>query len=157
MYLIPSNNKKSLFLFRRDLRLEDNTGLISALNYGGKVIPCFILDERLLDSTSIKSKNNNAIQFMIESLKDLDQQLKQKNARLYLFFGRPYNIIRDLIVEENIDSVHFNEDYTAFSKIRDDGIYSLCKKENIKCFRYSDSLLINDPRSIVKPFDGKFQ
>ncbi len=153
--MIPSNDEKSLFLFRRDLRLEDNTGLISALNHGGRVIPCFILDERLLDSTSIKSKNNNAIQFMIESLKDLDQQLKQKNARLHLFFGRPYNIIREIIVKENIDSVHFNDDYTTFSKIRDDGIYNLCKKEDIKCFRYSDSLLINDPRSIVKPFDGK--
>ena len=27
-----SNDEKSLFIFRRDLRLEDNTGLISALS-----------------------------------------------------------------------------------------------------------------------------
>jgi deoxyribodipyrimidine photo-lyase len=149
------SNEKSLFIFRRDLRLEDNTGLISAFNHGGRVIPCFILDKRLLDSTTIKSKNNNAIQFMIESLRDLEQQLDHKNARLHLFFGRPYNIIRELIAKENVDSVHFNDDYTAFSKKRDDDIYNLCKKKNIKCFRYSDLLLINDPRSIVKPIDGK--
>jgi deoxyribodipyrimidine photo-lyase len=87
------NNKKSLFIFRQDLRLDDNTGLISALNHGGVVIPCFILDNQLINTTPIKPKNNNAIQFMIESLKDLDQQLEQKNARLRLFSGRPDNIV----------------------------------------------------------------
>ena len=64
---------------------QDSTGLISALNHGGRVIHCFILDKRLLESTPSKLKNNNAIQFKLESLKDLDRQLKQKNARLHLF------------------------------------------------------------------------
>ena len=42
-----SNDEKSLFIFRRDLRLEDNTGLISALSQAAEhVIPCFILDEQ---------------------------------------------------------------------------------------------------------------
>ena len=92
---------------------------------------------------------------MIESLKDLDQQLKQKNARLHLFFGKVHGIIEELIAKEKIDSVHFNNDYTVFSKKRDDSIYNICRKRKMKCFRYSDSLLINDPRSIVKPSDEK--
>jgi deoxyribodipyrimidine photo-lyase len=148
-------NNKSVFIFRRDLRLKDNTGLISALNHEGVVIPCFILDNQLLNTTPTKPKNNNAIQFMIESLKDLDQQLEQKNARLHLFSGRPDNIVNELIVKENIDSIHFNDDYTLFSKKRDDRIQDICIKKNVKCFRYSDSLLISDPRSIVKLSDGK--
>lgn len=149
------SNEKSLFIFRRDLRLKDNTGLISALDHGAKVIPCFILDKRLLDSTPIKPKNNNAIQFMIESIEDLDQQLKQKNARLHLFFGKLHEIIAELMTKEKIDSVHFNDDYTVFSKKRDDDIFSLCRKRDVKCYRYSDSLLINDPSSIMRPSDGK--
>jgi deoxyribodipyrimidine photo-lyase len=92
---------------------------------------------------------------MLESLKDLDQQLKQKNARLHLFFGNMYKIIEELITKEEIESVHFNNDYTVFSKKRDDDICNICKKRKMKCFRYSDSLLINDPRSIVKPSDEK--
>lgn len=149
------SNEKSVFIFRRDLRLEDNTGLISALNHGGRVIPCFILDKRLLESTPSKLRNNNAIQFMLESLKDLDRQLKQKNARLHLFFGKVHEIIEELITKEKIASVHFNNDYTTFSKKRDDDICNICEKRKMKCFRYSDSLLINDPRSIVKPSDEK--
>ena len=34
--------RKALFLFRRDLRLEDNTGLIFALKSSEVVIPAFI-------------------------------------------------------------------------------------------------------------------
>ena len=40
--------KKSLFIFRRDLRLEDNIGLIEALQNSTEVIPCFIYDENLI-------------------------------------------------------------------------------------------------------------
>lgn len=150
-----SHNEKSLFIFRRDLRLDDNTGLKSALSQARYVIPCFILDEQLLNTTPAKQKNNNAIQFMIESLRDLDQQLKQKNSRLCLFFGKTNNVIKQLVIKENIGSIHFNDDYTVFSKTRDIGIYNICKEKGVKCFRYSDLLLINDPRSILKLSDGK--
>lgn len=52
-----SNDEKSLFIFRRDLRLEDNTGLISALGQAAEqVIPCFILNEQLLNTTPAKRK-----------------------------------------------------------------------------------------------------
>jgi len=41
--------KKSIFWFRQDLRLEDNTGLFEAVQSSEKVLPIFILDEYLLE------------------------------------------------------------------------------------------------------------
>ena len=41
--------EKSLFLFRRDLRLEDNTGLIFALKNSSSVIPAFIFTPEQID------------------------------------------------------------------------------------------------------------
>jgi DNA-binding Lrp family transcriptional regulator len=38
--------KSSLFIFRKDLRIEDNTGLLNALLLSEKVILCFIFDTR---------------------------------------------------------------------------------------------------------------
>ena len=67
--------QKSLFIFRRDLRLEDNTALINALKSSECVIPCFILDPRQVENKNNQYKSNNALQFMIESLRDLDRQL----------------------------------------------------------------------------------
>ena len=48
--------KRALFIFRRDLRIEDNTGLISALKYSQYVIPCFILDPLLVETIYIQNK-----------------------------------------------------------------------------------------------------
>ena len=41
---------KSLFIFRTDLRLEDNTALINALQSSEYIIPCFIIDPRQVES-----------------------------------------------------------------------------------------------------------
>ena len=38
--------KSALFIFRRDLRLDDNTGLLKALSLAEEVYPVFIFDPR---------------------------------------------------------------------------------------------------------------
>ena len=45
----PSMTRVSLFWFRRDLRLEDNTGLYHALKSGHPVLPFFLFDRNILD------------------------------------------------------------------------------------------------------------
>jgi deoxyribodipyrimidine photo-lyase len=88
--------KKSLFIFRRDLRLEDNTGLIAALKQSDLVIPCFIFDTRQIGENN-QYRSMHAIQFMIESLSDLEQQIKKRHGRLYLFFGIAEEVVETLI------------------------------------------------------------
>ena len=39
----------TLFWFRRDLRLSDNTAFFEALNSNTNVLPIFIFDEHILD------------------------------------------------------------------------------------------------------------
>ena len=63
----------NLFIFRRDLRLSDNVGLNYAMNNFENIIPIFIFTpEQISDKNKFKS--NNAIQFMIESLKELNSE-----------------------------------------------------------------------------------
>lgn len=75
--------KIGLHIFRRDLRLEDNTSLIEALQSCERVIPAFIFDDRQIKDNDYKS--DNAVQFMIACLKELNDQLHQLNARLLFF------------------------------------------------------------------------
>ena len=42
-------HQRALFIFRRDLRLEDNLGLVTALAATEEVIPAFIFDPRQTD------------------------------------------------------------------------------------------------------------
>lgn len=44
-YLMKSHG---MFIFRRDLRLDDNTGLLYALQNCKDIIPCFILDPKIM-------------------------------------------------------------------------------------------------------------
>jgi deoxyribodipyrimidine photo-lyase len=143
--------KKSIFIFRRDLRLDDNTGLIRALEESESVVPCFVFDPRQTEKNEYKS--DNAIQFMIESLKDLDSQLKEQDGKLFLFRGKAEDIVGELIRSMQIDAVCLNRDYTPFSRERDSEINRICQKNGIKCLQYCDAL-INEPDDVLKK-DGK--
>jgi len=140
--------KKSLFIFRRDLRLSDNTGLNNALAKSNKVVPCFIFDPRQIEDDN-KYKSNNAIQFMIESLKRLNAELHRQDATLYLFYDNAEDVIKNLITQETIDAVFVNRDYTPFSITRDNAIKTICSKHAVT-FEQSNDLLLHEPDTVTK-------
>jgi len=65
--------QKSLFIFRRDLRIYDNHALSEALRLSYKILPCFIFDPAQIQPHPYQSKS--ALHFMLQSLVDLQQQL----------------------------------------------------------------------------------
>ena len=128
-----------LFIFRRDLRLEDNTALIAALNSDKPVITCFILNPKQLEQNPYRGEP--AVYFLYNSLLDLKQQLEAKGGKLYIFHGEPTNIIENLVKQQNIEEVYINQDYTPFSKQRDVDMQAMCSKHNVKFNSYHDALL----------------
>lgn len=132
-------SKISIFIFRRSFRLYDNIGLINALKNSKKVIPIFIFTPEQIKKNQYKS--NNAIQFMIESLKELDKELKKKKSKLYFFYGKQHKIISKINKEIEIDSVYLNKDYTPYAIKRDKKIKKICSKNNINYFEFEDILL----------------
>lgn len=137
----------ALHVFRRDLRLDDNTSLIQALTLSEKVIPCFIFDKRQIELNDYKS--DNCIQFMIQSLKELDAKLRDKHSKLYFFYGIAEDVIRQLIECERVKAVFINRDYTPFSKSRDRDIEKICREQGVAFHSYADALL-HEPEEIHK-------
>ena len=76
--------KHNIFIFRRDLRIKDNTSLNYAMSNFENIIPIFIFTPEQISSKN-KFKSDNAIQFMIESLKEVDLYLKKYNSKLHIF------------------------------------------------------------------------
>lgn len=148
----------SIFIFRRSFRLKDNIGLINSLKLSKFVIPIFILTpEQLINNTF---KSDNCVQFMMESLEDLNQRLEKKDSRLFFFFGKPSDVI-DIILHDNvfgkdIESVFVNKDYSPYSKKRDHDIRTLCKKYDIDFNVYED-LLLNPVKSILTGSDTVYK
>lgn len=131
--------RRSLFIFRRDLRLHDNTALNAALRMSDEVILAFIFTKEQLEHNPYKG--NSALQFMIESLEDLNIELGKTGAKLYFFYDKPDNIVEKCIKELNIQAVFLNADYTPYSIQRDKKIESVCHKHQIDFFSYDDLML----------------
>ena len=136
-----------LFIFRRDLRLEDNTGLIYALKNFKTVIPCFIFTPEQIKDNPFRG--DPSLQFMIESLQDLAEQLRAKNGKIYYFFGTPEKIVTECIKKLEIEAVVINRDYTPYSVERDKKIHEVCSHHKIEFHSFDDSLL-NPPEATLK-------
>lgn len=137
----------SLFIFRRDLRIQDNTGLIKALELSNYVIPIFIFNKEQIEKEN-NYRSLNAIQFMIESLIDLEKNLNKKSAKLYLFYGENLKIIEKIKNNINLDAIFVNKDYTPYSTKRDQKISEFCSKNNISFNTFADTLL-NEPEDVI--------
>lgn len=142
----------AIFIFRRDLRIADNKGLQYALHNHKKVIPVFIFTPEQIGSSN-KYRSENAIQFMAESLKDLDTELKNKGSRLHIFQGENEKVISNIICTIPVCEIIYNRDYTPYSISRDKKIQALGKKKNIKVTEVEDYLL--RPMGDLLKKDGK--
>jgi deoxyribodipyrimidine photo-lyase len=138
----------ALFIFRRDLRLNDNTALLAALEQADRVVPCFIFDPAQVGNAN-HYKSSNALQFMVESLDDLAAQLAARGGKLHLFYGNPSDVVATLIAQEGISAVYVNNDYTPFSVKRDKALAAVCKKHDVDFCAYDDALL-NPPAAACK-------
>ncbi len=160
------NYQKSLFIFRRDLRLEDNTGLIALLSQSKTVVPAFIFDDRQTQPNQNGYFSPPAFAFLLHSLAELDESLRALGSRLYVFSGNPEEIVKSLITNDQIEAVFVNKDYTPFSRRRDADLADLCEKQQVAFKAYADIALspLEDIRtgsdalySVFTPFKNKAQ
>lgn len=135
----------SIHIFRNDLRLFDNTALIAALEQSEQVMPVFILDQAQIPGT-------NGFRFLMNSLKELDEELKMKGSQLFIFKGIAHQVVERLIKEQPIEAIFINREYTPFSLHRDGEIANVCKQQKVKFLAYADALL-TEPELVRKP-DG---
>ncbi len=139
-----------IFIFHRDLRIVDNIGLYESSKKCKKLIPIFIFTPQQISSEN-KYRSQNAIQFMIESLDDLNQATDNK---LRCFYGDTTNIVSNLIRDFKPDFIGFNRDYTPFSMIRDKKVHELCEKKHVICETFADYYLF-EPGTLTKKGFGE--
>jgi deoxyribodipyrimidine photo-lyase len=131
--------KRSLFIFRRDLRIHDNTALNAALKSSNEVILSFIFTPEQIEHNPYRG--DSALQFMIESLEDLNSEITHKEGKLFFFYGHPEDIVKKCVEELSIEAVYVNNDYTPYSQQRDKKIEAMCQKHSIHFFGYDDFML----------------
>jgi deoxyribodipyrimidine photo-lyase len=98
--------KRSLFWFRRDLRLADNPALQDALAAADETLVLFIMDE---DIANRAGEYRRA--YLAQSLRSLDQSV---GGKLAVIFGSPAQVLSDVIKRYDISSVHAAREFAPF-------------------------------------------
>ena len=80
------NDKIAVFWFRRDLRIDDNTGFSEALRSGSSVLPIFIFDTEILDQLP---KNDARVTFIHENLQKIRKELQKNESSIAIYHGKP--------------------------------------------------------------------
>lgn len=155
---------KSLFIFHRDFRLDDNISLFEAIKKSKKVMPIFIFTKQQVINNEYKSERS--IQFMIECLFELNEELKKRNSELFIFLDKSndYKIINEICKNEEIECIFTNYDYSPFSIKREKIYENIAKQNGINIEFYHDynlfkpnDILTNNGKNYEKftPFYNK--
>ncbi len=126
---------KCIYIFRRDLRLTDNIGLINTLKKYKKILPIFIYDVNQIKSPHASVK---FLEYQEAALVDLNEYLVKKGSRLCKFYGTPRGVLEYLIKEYKPNAVAFNLDYSNYSIQRDKILIETAKSHNIEVDIYHD-------------------
>ena len=151
-----------LFWHRRDLRINDNIGLHNALTSGKKVIPLFIFDTEILEKLP---KDDARVTFIYEELEKIHKTLQKQESSLCVKYGKPIEVLEQIINDFNITEVYTNHDYEPYAIARDKEVKELLTAKNINFKTFKDQVIFErneivkadgKPYSIYTPFSKKW-
>lgn len=121
--------KRTIVWFRRDLRISDHAPLYRAVSRGA-VIPVFVFDRALLHHPETGSAR---VAFMLECLRSLDQELRDRGGRLILRSGDPVEVLPALIRETEADGIYAYIDYERiYGRVRDARLNRELENQNLR-------------------------
>lgn len=114
--------RNHLHWFRKDLRLHDNPTLLKCLENCDNFYGVYILDT---DAWSHLKTSSTIRKFILQSLDNLDKQLRGFNSRLFVVKGSPLLVLPTLFDKWEISRLTFNTDGDLYSKEREEVVFSL--------------------------------
>lgn len=154
-----------IFLFRRDFRIHDNLALnrlIAECGSSKGIFPMFIFNPAQIYAKNNPYFSNNCVQFMIESLDDLDKHIHVN----YYESGSDGDIgvFVELSKKYKIKTIAYNKDYSPFAIKRDGIIEEWASGHGIRIITEEDYTLYpmgairnnkDEPYKVFTPFYKK--
>lgn len=131
--------KTALFWFRRDLRLNDNSGLFNALKENPRVLPVFIFDTEILGK--LEDTQDPRVTFIYQTVTDLKEELQKKKSDLLIRHGLPLEVFKGLIEKMSISAIYTNHDYEPGARERDEKVARWAHSKGIVFKTFKDQTL----------------
>lgn len=138
--------KITLFWFRRDLRLEDNTGLYYALQQETEVLPLFIFDRNILDD--LEDQEDPRVSFIYEQVLQLKKELEEKGSTLLIKYGTPEQAYAEIFENYQVEAIYTNRDYEPYAIKRDKTIEKMAKEHGTTFMTFKDQVIF-EPGEIL--------
>ncbi len=135
---MKKRDRVNVFWFRRDLRLNDNTGLREALNGQIPVLPIFIFDTDITDELT---EDDARISFIYDQLKEIDKTLGKSGAGLLCQKGKNKEVWRHILDTYDVVAVYCNEDYEPFAIARDRDMAKWFDEKGIAMHLFKDQVI----------------
>ena len=133
--------KISVFWFRRDLRLEDNTALAKAIGSGFPVLALFIFDTEIIDELPA---DDARISFIYEQLEKIHKHLLARNSSLRVLKGEPRDVWKELIDSYEIQAVYANKDYEPYALKRDRELGEWLQSRGVGFHLFKDQVVFEE-------------
>lgn len=110
--------KTAIVWFKTDLRLTDNETLVKAISQNDQIIPIYCFDKAHYKTTEygFKKTGNFRAQFLLESLIDLDKNLRQLGSGLTILNGTPEIEIPKIVKKYNAKKVYAKKEVASEEK-----------------------------------------
>jgi deoxyribodipyrimidine photo-lyase len=153
---MPAHAPLVIFLFHRDLRVSDNLALAAATEAakaaGGSVLPLFVFTPEQV-STKNEFRSLASIQFMIESLEDLDEQL---DGKLMVAEGDTMAVIESIALVRQVHAIYETRDYTPYARRRESTLRLWSMARDIQ-YVATDDTYLTVPGKILNKQGRPFQ
>jgi deoxyribodipyrimidine photo-lyase len=145
----PSRARTTVVLFTRDLRVHDHPALAEAVASSDGVVPLFVLDHSLLASDFARP---NRVQFLLDSLADLDRSLRALGGRLVVRRGDPAREALAVARAVGARAIFASADVSAFARRREGHLRAACAASGLEFRTFPGATIVE--AGALRPADG---
>ncbi|MGP6156183.1 MAG: FAD-binding domain-containing protein [Vulcanimicrobiaceae bacterium] len=132
---MSAGGARALFLFTRDLRLEDHAGLLEAARYGA-VVPALVFDSHARERVG---RNPGRAAYYCGALASLEAALAARGARLICRRGPLVSTVRRLARDAATQTVVWSAAYDAASRERGRRLQSSLEEAGVRALIVHDA------------------
>jgi deoxyribodipyrimidine photo-lyase len=138
--------------FKNDVRLQDNETLITAIKENEQIIPIYCFDESNFETTKYGYKKMGSFrtQFLMESLIDLDTNLRALGSGLLVLKGKPKEEIIKIATQYNVKNVYAKFEIAPDEKRAEDAVANALEGIGVALHTF-------ETNTLYKEFDLPFE
>jgi len=139
---VDSKHPVAVHWFRNGLRLHDNPSLLDACQNSSSILPLYIIDPDapFAQTAGIRAGAIRA-NFVLESIREMDQKLKENNSRLVVLLGKPEVILPKVMEQIDATALYYEREPAAPIREMDALVLDQIDRKKVKIQGYDTHTL----------------